>query len=578
MMTELPVLTESDVREWTGLTAFRRGQSLFRRGQIIEPTIADSTLSGAFPTRSGAAHKAYAHLEDDEIVEASCTCGAGATGQCQHVAALLLTWIHRPESFVHGDRLTRALAELDRDGLVDLINTLVDHAPVLVPLALLTIQARPEYDGPPDVDLIRDFAQTLLVEALDSDYPAEEIAAGLEDLLELGNRYEAQDRYRDAAALYETVADEAIMFYDEMEDEEGDLLDLIDNATGGLGRCALQLDSDLDRIAVHRTLYELYCWDAAGGGGGPGELIEDLMLATTRAADRRQVADWVAETLAGDESWLDESTRLILGGLWLTVVQEDVSDQEFLALCRRTGRVDRLVGRLLALDRVDEAAAAMADAPVYMLLPGANQLVSAGRGRLAEEIVRQRMKEDDAVELQAWLKLRVEARGDVYEAADLAKGIFGSWPTMMAYEDLVRLANEVGNWEDLRPQFLEELAKEGLHALVIQIHLWENDPEAAVAALDAAGEDLTGAFGELAGLVAMAVEDSYPEGALSIYLQLVDAAIAKRRREDYQRAAEYLVQVRELQDPDEWQTYIADLRTRYRRLSALQDELNRAGL
>jgi uncharacterized Zn finger protein len=578
MMTELPVLTESDVREWTGLTAFRRGQSLFRRDQIIEPTIADSTLSGAFPTRSGAAHKAYAHLEDDEIVEASCTCGAGATGQCQHVAALLLTWIHRPESFVHGDRLTRALAELDRDGLVDLINTLVDHAPVLVPLALLTIQARPEYDGPPDVDLIRDFAQTLLVEALDSDYPAEEIAAGLEDLLELGNRYEAQDRYRDAAALYETVADEAIMFYDEMEDEEGDLLDLIDNATGGLGRCALQLDSDLDRIAVHRTLYELYCWDAAGGGGGPGELIEDLMLATTRAADRRQVADWVAETLAGDESWLDESTRLILGGLWLTVVQEDVSDQEFLALCRRTGRVDRLVGRLLALDRVDEAAAAMADAPVYMLLPGANQLVSAGRGRLAEEIVRQRMKEDDAVELQAWLKLRVEARGDVYEAADLAKGIFGSWPTMMAYEDLVRLANEVGNWEDLRPQFLEELAKEGLHALVIQIHLWENDPEAAVAALDAAGEDLTGAFGELAGLVAMAVEDSYPEGALSIYLQLVDAAIAKRRREDYQRAAEYLVQVRELQDPDEWQTYIADLRTRYRRLSALQDELNRAGL
>jgi uncharacterized Zn finger protein len=577
-MTELPVLTEADVRDWTGPTAFERGQSLLRRDQIIEPAIARGTLSGAFPGRSGVVHKAWAAAEEDEIIDAACTCSAGARGRCQHVAALLLTWIHRPETFAHGDALTRALAELDREELVDLVETLVNHTPDLATLALLTIRARPGHDGAPDVELIRHFAQDLLVEAIDSEYPGEEIAAGLEDLLDLGSRYEAQDRYRDAAMVYQAVADEAIDFYEDLPDDEGDLLDVIDAAAGGLGRCAMQLDPGPERTELHHALYDIYCWDVSGGGGGPGQLIEGFLLGGATPAERRQIADWVAETLAGDQPWVDDYARLMLGGLWLSAADEAVDDEEFLALCRKTGRVDRLVERLLAMDRVDEAANAMAEAPTFVLPSLADQMVAAGRGRLAEEIVRDRLAEEDSLQLQAWLKARVEARGDVYEAADLAKGIFGSWPTMMAYEDLVRLANEIGTWEELRPKVLDELTKGGAQPLVIQIHLWENEPEEAVEALKAAGWELTGVHGELARLVAMAVEESYPEGALWIYLELIDTAIGKRRREDYQRAAEYLVRVRELQDPDEWRSYIAGLRTRYRRLSALQDELNRAGL
>jgi uncharacterized Zn finger protein len=581
-MTDLPVLTESAVREWTGLSAFRRGQSLLRHDRIAEPEIDDYRLSATFPGPSGEVHKARAHVEEDEISEAACTCGEGARGRCQHVAALLLAWIHRPETFAHGSRLARALAELDRGELIQVISMLVNQDQQLSSLALLTIQALPGRGGAPDVDLVHDFAQNLLLEATDSEYPAEAIAAGLEDLLELGGGYETQGRYRDAATIYDAVADEAITFYEEMPDEEGDLLDIVDVAAGGLGRCAMRLEPGPDRTALLGTLYDLYCWDAGGGGGGPSQLIEGFMLASATTDERRQIVKWIRETLKSDEPWLDDYARLMLGGLWLAAAEEAVDDEEFLALCRQTGRVDRLVERLLAMDRVDEAAVAMAGAPMFIVPSLADQLVAAGRGRLAEEIVRQRLDEDgdeeDAVQLQAWLKARVEARGDVYEAADLAEGIFGSWPSLMTYEDLVRLADEVGRWEDLRPKLLDELTKEGMHALVIQIHLWEEDPEAAVEALEAAGEELTGGFGELARLVAMAVEDDYPEGALSIYLQLVDAEIAQRRREAYQRAAECLVRVRELQEPTEWRAYIANLRTRYHRLSALQDELNRAGL
>ena len=78
--------------------------------------------------------------------------------------------------------------------------------------------------------------------------------------------------------------------------------------------------------------------------------------------------------------------------------------------------------------------------------------------------------------------------------------------------------------------------------------------------------------------MAIAVEASYPEGALEIYLELVEASIAKRRRDHYEWAALTLLRVRRLQDPDAWQALISDIRTRYSRLYALQEELDLAGL
>ena len=53
-MSDLPKLTESDVRLWTGEASFGRGQGYFRSGYILDPRLQGNTLKarclGSGPT------------------------------------------------------------------------------------------------------------------------------------------------------------------------------------------------------------------------------------------------------------------------------------------------------------------------------------------------------------------------------------------------------------------------------------------------------------------------------------------------------------------------------------------------
>ncbi|MBU0703231.1 MAG: hypothetical protein KKC18_05130 [Chloroflexi bacterium] len=82
--------------------------------------------------------------------------------------------------------------------------------------------------------------------------------------------------------------------------------------------------------------------------------------------------------------------------------------------------------------------------------------------------------------------------------------------------------------------------------------------------------------------VAQAAEESRPRAAIRIYVERTERLIAARGRGNYVEAAGYLARVRELyhrlSEPETWGTFIADLREQNRRLPALKDELNKAGL
>lgn len=82
--------------------------------------------------------------------------------------------------------------------------------------------------------------------------------------------------------------------------------------------------------------------------------------------------------------------------------------------------------------------------------------------------------------------------------------------------------------------------------------------------------------------VAQAAEADHPRAALEIYRARAERAIAARGRGNYQVAAEHLLRVRalhrRLREEATWDSYIAHLREEHRRLRALQEELDRAGL
>lgn len=82
--------------------------------------------------------------------------------------------------------------------------------------------------------------------------------------------------------------------------------------------------------------------------------------------------------------------------------------------------------------------------------------------------------------------------------------------------------------------------------------------------------------------VAKAAEATRPEAAIHLYLDAANSVIQLRNRGSYAEAAEYLTRVRDLLrksgQADRWTALIAQIRYDNRRLRALQDELNRAGL
>lgn len=73
-----------------------------------------------------------------------------------------------------------------------------------------------------------------------------------------------------------------------------------------------------------------------------------------------------------------------------------------------------------------------------------------------------------------------------------------------------------------------------------------------------------------------------PERALPVYIKYARHYIERRGRNNYKTTADLLKIVRELYDQlddiETWETLIAELREEHKRLPALKDELNKAGL
>jgi len=117
-----------------------------------------------------------------------------------------------------------------------------------------------------------------------------------------------------------------------------------------------------------------------------------------------------------------------------------------------------------------------------------------------------------------------------------------------------------------------------------EIHLEEGKVDRALETVGQVRGSTWGGWGsgQLSIRVAQAAEESRPREAIRIYVERAEQLIAARGRGNYAEAARYLCRVRDLyhrlDEPKTWEDFIADLREQNRRLRALKDELNKAGL
>jgi uncharacterized Zn finger protein len=583
-MTDLPQLTESDIRRWVGEASFERGQRYFRQGHILNPRRQGDALKARCLGSRPQPYHVEVTLGREGIASGECSCPVGGGGRCKHATALLLTWLHEPDAFLEVEDLETALDRRSKAELVALIRRMVARYPDLETLLELPIVGEAEAPQPVDAEVIRRQASNVFYGIGYDDWGAVYgIAQQLYELVEIGDDYAGQGSWRDAAAVYQTVPQETLEHYGMMHDEEGYLHGVVNRCVEGLGECLKATENPVQREVLLRALFDVYRWDVDFGGIDMGYQAPGIILEQATPEEKRQVARWVRDALPVGDSWSDDYHRQRYGGFLLSLEEDRLDDEAFLRICRETRRWRDLVDRLLALGRVDEAVAVAREVGDYDLLQLADVFASHDYADLAEDLISERAQTSQDSRLTVWLKEQARARGDLAEALALAEQLFWERPAVTGYQELRDLARLMERWDELRAAILARLADEEKYHLLTEIHLDEGEIDQALETVEKVRASAWGWGGaHLSIRVAQAAEESQPRASIRIYAERAERLIAARGRGNYAEAATYLERVRDLYhrlgEPETWQTLIADLLKRNRRLPALKDELNKAGL
>ena len=184
-----------------------------------------------------------------------------------------------------------------------------------------------------------------------------------------------------------------------------------------------------------------------------------------------------------------------------------------------------------------------------------------------------------------WLVDYTKNQGNFQEALVLVERRFWLRPSINDYVEIRTLATNLNRWPILRSEILAKLESKGYHGIRVEIFVEENEIDLALEALERAKSSEHYRWhhpSSLALKVAGAAENDRPKEAIRLYFQEAERLIKMRGRGNYATAIEYLIKVRNqykrLGEQKSWEALIVDLRERHRRLPALQDELDKAGL
>ena len=128
-MNILPKLTETDIRDRATDSSFERGRDYYRDGAVLEIARRENRLTAEVEGSSYEPYQVTITLGQRGIEDAYCTCPYDWGGDCKHIVAVLLTYIHSSEEVEELPPVEDMLADLDRDQLQDLILKLVERQP-----------------------------------------------------------------------------------------------------------------------------------------------------------------------------------------------------------------------------------------------------------------------------------------------------------------------------------------------------------------------------------------------------------------------------------------------------------------
>lgn len=132
---QLPILTENQIRERCTEQSFERGVAYYFGGAIGNLVLHDYTLSANCEGTEAIPYSVSAELMPTGIATTHCSCPYSYDGDCKHIVALLLTYLHDPDMICSVDALLAELEAKPKSNLLHVISELLKRAPELAPIA-----------------------------------------------------------------------------------------------------------------------------------------------------------------------------------------------------------------------------------------------------------------------------------------------------------------------------------------------------------------------------------------------------------------------------------------------------------
>ncbi|OGS80228.1 MAG: hypothetical protein A2Z94_00305 [Gallionellales bacterium GWA2_55_18] len=556
-------LSPAKLKKLAGPAVFARGEAYFNSDAVSRLKMADDTVSAKV---AGSYSYAVKLWEEDGEIEYECSCPHGEEGNfCKHCVAVGLAWLAESKSG-SGTKSGKQKKANPWKEITDFVG--LQDAETLTEWLL-------EAAKRDDV-----LYENLLLKARRTAGPASTIKAfraAIDRAVKTGGYVDWHEMPTYAAGL-ESIADSLSELL-----QQGQATALIDLAEYAVARveaaCEYVDDSNGGEMTdILERLGELHYQACMAARPDPVALAERLF--------KYEMAD-------GFDAFYDSLRRYakVLGKEGATRYKKLAEEEwhKVEPLTQETGRGD-YDGRRWRITRIMECFAELSGDIEALVAVKSRDLSSPLRYLDIAEIYRSHRRGDQALE---WAERGVKAfsnkpddrlrdflaeeylrrkRND--EAMQLIWVQFAERPSLGSYQKLHQFAKKAGVWLAFREQALghldrliaSEAGKRHYHssaAVLVEIHLWEKNTEAA---WDAASRGPI--FDQLWLKLAAAREEDHPGDAVPIYRRLIETAVGQTNNTSYEEAIKLLKRLRplvvRLGTPTEFGQYVALLRAKYK--------------
>jgi uncharacterized Zn finger protein len=590
-------LTEEIIRQRASAQSYQKGRETYDVGRIYDPswqsTPGGLVLMAHCEGSSALSYRLRVELDAGGVRLASCTCPYDWGGDCKHIIALLLMYLHQPEEFSEQKSLTELLAGLEKDALLALITRLVQNDPDLYNEVELAIPAVQLAMQPKSTSLLKPAApstaaaqskekrqtqvsepvyrkqvkrilkQSRYEEGYDEWGGSPAYLDDLEEVLQTATKFTEAGDAEGALIILRVLLEETLEDYDGEMDYEGDVASFIQSLGMPLAEAVLSAElDDKTRQELQASMEEIF--------DELDEVIEESDLEIILAALEYGWKELPDKETQWDE--LEEEEWMLLGDLQqarLNVLERQGRSDEFMQLVEKADP-HRYTFKLLELGQVDAAiTASQRIVDDDDILSVAKKLREVGRLNDAITLAERglEMKGSFSHELGTWLAPLEESKGKKEMALLAYRAAYDAQPSIGLYRHIKRLSGS--NWENIRPGLLQKIDTADMPETLIDIYLEEGEWDAAISLAEQESW-----YSDLLEKVADAVILHRPDWVIRVALKQTDALIVKKQSNLYPAAAQWLGRAKKAYQHKgqvaEWQAYITNLRTTYTRRPALQ--------